>query len=71
MRGSKLVLATGRSLVPAAWRDAETADVPSVWRIPHLPRLRLPRLFARKEPTLFQRCLAVHIHYTSNQSSMH
>jgi hypothetical protein len=70
MRGSKLVLASGRSLVPAAWRDAETADVPSVWRMPRL-HLRLPRLFARKEPTLFQRCLAVHIHHTSNQSSLH
>ena len=68
MRGSKLVLATGRALVPAAWRDAEAPAQPSAWR---LPRLRLPRLFARKEPTLFQRCLAVHIHQTSNQSSLH
>ncbi|HUK58514.1 MAG TPA: hypothetical protein VLV50_04725 [Stellaceae bacterium] len=66
MRASKLVLATGRALVPMV--DAEVASVPSPWR---LPRLRLPRLFARKEPTLFQRCLAVHIHHTSNQSSLH
>ncbi len=71
MRESKLVLASGRSLVPAAWRDAEIADVPSVWRMPRFPRWRLPRFFVREEPTLFQRCLAVHIHHASNQSSLH
>jgi hypothetical protein len=67
MRGSKLVFASERSLVPTAWRDADAPAEPSAWR---LPRLRLARLFARKEPTLFQRCLAVHIHHTSNQSSL-
>ncbi len=67
MRGSKLVLASGRSLVPAAWRDADAPAEPSAWR---LPRLRLARLFARKEPTLFQRCLAVHIHHTTKLSPL-
>ena len=67
MRGSKLVLATGRSGVPAVWTGEQPPVKLSLWR---LPRLRLPRLFARKETTLYQRCLAVHIYHTSNQSSL-
>ncbi len=67
MRGSKLVLASGRSLLPASWLGAAPPAEPSTGR---LPRLRLPRLFARKEPTLFQRCLAVHIHHASRRSSL-
>lgn len=29
------------------------------------------RLFRRQEPTIFQRCLAVHIHYASESGGMH
>jgi hypothetical protein len=64
MRGGKLVLAAVRG-EPAAW-SAEQGSRPA-W---HLPRLRLPRLFARKESTLFQRCLAVHIYHASRSSSL-
>jgi hypothetical protein len=33
------------------------------------PRPLLRRLFGRPEPTTFQRCLAVHLHYTTNPRS--
>jgi hypothetical protein len=33
-------------------------------------RWSLKRLFARKQPTLYQRCLAVHIHHASKYSSL-
>jgi hypothetical protein len=29
------------------------------------------RLFRRSEPTIFQRCLAVHIHHASESGGMH
>jgi hypothetical protein len=29
------------------------------------------RLFRRPEPTIFQRCLAVHIHHASDSGGMH
>jgi hypothetical protein len=35
----------------------------SVWRI--------GRWFPRREPSLYQRCLAVHIYHASKQTSMH
>lgn len=31
---------------------------------------RLRRLFKRKQPTAFQRCLAVHIHFASNKGAL-
>jgi len=36
---------------------------PSFWRF--------GRWFERKKPTLYQRCLAVHIHHASPQTSLH
>ena len=36
---------------------------PSFWHIGHW--------FAREKPTLYQRCLAVHIHHASPQTSLH
>lgn len=68
MREGKLVLASGRSM-PVLWSadgPAERAKRPA-WR---LAGLRLPRWLARKETTLFQRCLAVHIYHASKQSSL-
>jgi hypothetical protein len=29
------------------------------------------RLFRRREPTIFQRCLAVHIHHAGQNGAMH
>ena len=63
MSDSKVWFA-GRA-VPSRWPLEAKAErpLPNVWR--------LERWFPRKQPTLFQRCLAVHIHHASEQSSLH
>jgi hypothetical protein len=68
MREGKLVLASGR-LMPMLWSAhlPDEREKRPAWR---LARLHLPRWFQRKETTLFQRCLAVHIYHTSKQSSL-
>lgn len=43
--------------------------LPTPAATPH-PSL-LGRLFHRPEPTFYQRCLAVHIHFASENSGMH
>jgi hypothetical protein len=53
---------------PPSLRAAERRPVPAAKPIPTpvpkpLPWLR--RLFTRREPTAYQRCLAIHIHYAS------
>lgn len=53
--------------------DGARTPATSPWRVrkvqtaPQRPLLR--RLFGRPEPTTFQRCLAVHLHYTTNPRS--
>jgi len=54
-----------------AGRDAARKPAASPWRVRKVqaappPRPLLRRLFGRPEPTTFQRCLAVHLHYTTN-----
>ena len=65
MREGKII-ATG-SATPARWpvdeAPQEREQQPSVWRI--------GRWFARQPPTLYQRCLAVHIYHASKQTSLH
>jgi hypothetical protein len=58
------VLSAGRAM-PSRWSfEAEDVrPVPNVWR--------LERWFPRKQPSLFQRCLAVHILAASEHSSLH
>lgn len=49
-------------------------EVPvSPWRVEAVKprRWSFRGLFVRRQPTLFQRCLAVHIHYASEQRSLH
>ena len=63
MRNGKDV-ASGKTV--AWWPSAEALPVrpqPPVWKIGHW--------FPRREPTLFQRCLAVHIYHASKQTSIH
>ena len=50
------------------------AAAPAAWRVEKLERTGqsrplLRRLFGRPEPTTFQRCLAVHLHYSTNPRS--
>jgi hypothetical protein len=49
----------------AMWRPIATAQQrrPSLWRI--------GQWFRRPLPTLYQRCLAMHIHDAGSQSSLH
>lgn len=53
------------------------AKVPaSPWRVEAPPttegrRWSLRGLFGRKPPSLFQRCLAVHIYHASQQNTLH
>jgi hypothetical protein len=54
-----------------AGTDAARQPATSPWRVRKVqaaspPRPLLRRLFGRPEPTTFQRCLAVHLHYTTN-----
>jgi hypothetical protein len=56
-------------------KAAETKPSASPWRVQKLqrttepPRPLLRRLFSRPEPTTFQRCLAVHLHYSTHPRS--
>ena len=55
-------------------RAAATKPAASPWQVRKLqpaapPRPLLRRLFGRPEPTTFQRCLAVHMHYSTNPRS--
>ena len=57
----------------AATKPAAAAPA-AAWRVEKLertgqPRPLLRRLFGRPEPTTFQRCLAVHLHYSTNPRS--
>jgi hypothetical protein len=64
MREGK-IFATGIA-IPARWPvDSASQErvQPSVWRI--------GRWFARRQPSLYQRCLAVHIYHASKQTSLH
>ena len=51
-----------QALWPADNASRERAQ-PSVWKI--------GRWFERRQPTLYQRCLAVHIYHASKQTSLH
>lgn len=54
------------SATPARWpvdNAPEEQEQPSLWRI--------GRWFARRPPSLYQRCLAVHIYHASKQTSLH
>jgi hypothetical protein len=64
MREGKL-FAVGTAM-PAQWpvdNAAQERPSQSPWKI--------GRWFARRPPTLFQRCLAVHIYHASKQTSLH
>ena len=63
MREGK-IFATG-SATPAQWPGDEAPQErePSIWRI--------GRWFPRRPPSLYQRCLAVHIYHASKQTSLH
>jgi hypothetical protein len=63
MREDK-IFAAGNAM-PARWpvEDAPPEREQSLWRI--------GRWFARRPPSLYQRCLAVHIYYASKQTSLH
>jgi len=63
MREGK-IFAIGNA-IPAAWpvANATREEPQSVWK--------LARWFGRRPPTLYQRCLAVHIYHASKQTSLH
>jgi hypothetical protein len=65
MRDRRALAAAGTTMAirrPFATASAERLR-PSFWRF--------GRWFGRKKPTLYQRCLAVHIHHASPQTSLH
>jgi hypothetical protein len=55
-------------------KTAATKPASTAWQVRKMlpaepPRPLLRRLFSRPEPTTFQRCLAVHMHYSTNPRS--
>lgn len=61
----KVVPARGAVRRPGTDRPSVTAAA----ALPH-PSL-LGRLFHRSEPTVYQRCLAIHVHFAGNNGGMH
>ena len=64
MREGKM-FAAGTAM-PAQWPVSNASQ-----ERPQQPVWKIGRWFGRRPPTLFQRCLAVHIHNASKQNSLH
>jgi hypothetical protein len=63
MREGKIFAAGNATQAQWPADNASGERASSVWKI--------GRWFARRPPTLYQRCLAVHIYHASKQTSLH
>ena len=53
-----------------ALKSRRGAIAPTATVRPIAPSPRAPGLFRRAQPTTFQRCLAVHMHFAQNASAL-